>query len=208
MSKKLPAIPVHIVDDDADVRLSVSFMLRGEGHECTLHESGEQFLDVVADLEPGCILLDLHLGDGDGLDIQRRLADRGISMPVVLMTGHGDVSTAVKAMKLGAIDFIQKPFGKADLMTALKAAGELVGQTTQMDGERAEAQQLIELLSPRERQVLDGLAHGQHNKTIAFELGISPRTVEIHRANAMRKLEVRTLPEMLHIAFQAGVMEG
>lgn len=205
MSKKLSAIPVHIVDDDPDVRLSVSFMLRGEGHECTLHESGEKFLEAADDLEPGCILLDLYLQDCSGLEIQSRLAERGISMPVVLMTGHGDVTTAVQAMKLGAIDFIQKPFAKADLITALKAADELVSQISEVEDERAEAQHLMELLSPRERQVLDGLANGHHNKTIAFELGISPRTVEIHRANAMRKLEVRTLPEMLRIAFQASV---
>lgn len=197
---------VHIVDDDADVLQSLSFMLGGEGFTCTTHLSGEAFLAALPELEEGCILLDLKMELASGLDVQLKLAELGRDLPVIMMTGHGSVDSAVAAMKLGAIDFIQKPFGKADLMVALEAAHEKLATPERDHQGRTEACRLMDALSPRERQVVDGLAHGQPNKNIAYELGISPRTVEIHRANAMRKLEVRTLPGLLHIAFQAGIM--
>lgn len=199
-------LTVHIVDDDPDVLQSLSFMLGGDGIRTTTHETGEAFLKALPKLELGCILLDLKLGMTDALEIQQQLVAMGVDMPVVVMTGHGSVSAAVAAMKLGAIDFIQKPFGKADLMAALEIARERLETHSDDSQDLAEAQRLMDSLSPRERQVVAGLAHGQHNKNIAYDLGISPRTVEIHRANAMRKLEAKTLPDLLHIAFQAGVM--
>ena len=202
----LPDLTVHIVDDDPDVLQSLTFMLGGDGIRTTTHETAEGFLKALPQLEPGCVLLDLKLGRDDGLEVQRRLLDSGHAMPVVVMTGHGSVPSAVTAMKLGAIDFIQKPFGKADLMAALDLAREQLEKRDEGSLDEAAARRLLDTLSPRERQVVDGLVHGQPNKNIAYDLGISPRTVEIHRANAMRKLEAKTLPEMLHIAFQAGIM--
>jgi two-component system, LuxR family, response regulator FixJ len=200
-------MPVHIVDDDPEMVASVRFLLRAEGVPCTSHDSAEALLDALPSLDRGCILLDLKLGGMSGLELQRELHARGCDLPVVIMTGHGDVSSAVAAMKEGAIDFIQKPFAKAELVTAIEAAWKrAVGPTG--SGERDKAIALVETLSPRERQVLAGLVHGKANKIIAHELSISPRTIEIHRAHAMRKLKAKSLPEMLHTAFLAGVMDG
>lgn len=198
---------VHIVDDDPMVRKSVAFMLATEEIETTQHESAEAFLAALPDLGEGCLLLDLRLGETSGLDLQRQLHDMGKQMPVVVMTGHGDVPTAVAAMKEGAIDYLQKPFTKTQVITALQTACNRMVEESRSDAERDNAIRLLEQLSPREHQVITGLAHGKSNKNIAFDIGISPRTVEIHRANAMKKLSVRTLPDMLHVAFLAGVMD-
>lgn len=198
---------VHIVDDDPMVRKSVAFMLATEDIETTQHESAEAFLAALPDLDDGCLLLDLRLGETSGLELQRQLHEMGKQMPVVVMTGYGDVPTAVAAMKEGAIDYIQKPFTKAQVIAALQQACNRMVEETRSDAERDNAVRLLEQLSPREHQVVTGLAHGKSNKNIAFDIGISPRTVEIHRANAMKKLSVRTLPDMLHVAFLAGVMD-
>lgn len=199
---------VHIVDDDPAVLQSLFFMLRTEEIECTSHSSAEDLLQALDGLADGPILLDLRLGGMSGQELQRELHRRDCHMPVVIITGHGDVASAVATMKEGAIDFLQKPFSKSELMDALEAAEGAMEQDLHEPAAKAEACQMVEQLSPRERQVLEGLAHGKANKTIAFDLGISPRTIEIHRANAMKKLNVRTLPDMLHLAFLAGVMDG
>ncbi|WP_337190132.1 response regulator transcription factor [Alteraurantiacibacter aestuarii] len=198
---------MHIVDDDEMVRRSLAFMLASEGLQTTQHDSAASFLAALPELEEGCLLLDLRLGDANGIDLQRRLHENGSVMPVVIMTGQADVSSAVAAMKEGAVDFLEKPFSKADLLTALRSACERLAREQKGDIERDNARHLMEQLSPRERQVLKGLARGKANKNIAFDLGISPRTVEIHRSNAMRKLNVRSLPELLHLAFRAGEMD-
>lgn len=200
-------LPIHIIDDDQDLIESLGFLLRAEGIACTTHESAEQFLAALPTLEPGCILLDLRLDGMQGLDLQQDLHRRGCMMPVVMMSGHADVASAVAAMKEGATDFIQKPFTKSELLAAVAEAGRRMDEMLRADQDRIKARQLIETLSLRERQVVAGLAHGKPNKTIAFDIGISPRTIEIHRANAMRKLNVRTLPDMLHLAFLAGLMD-
>lgn len=200
-------MPVHIVDDDPAVVQSVAFMLKAEGIDTTAHEGAEQLLEALPGLEPGCILLDLRLCGMSGLELQRLLHDHGCAMPVVMMTGHGSVDSAVAAMKEGAIDFIQKPFAKADLMAALDCATRRLTQRDRQDDDKAQAETKICTLSLRERQVVSGLARGNPNKVIAYDLGISPRTVEIHRSNAMKKLEVRTLPDLLHVAFLAGLMD-
>jgi two-component system response regulator FixJ len=139
----------------------------------------------------------------DGLEVQQALRDRGISLPVIIMTGHGDVTLAVQAMKAGAIDFIEKPFEKAELLAALDQAFERLARSKAAKERAKDASVRLQALTPREREVLDGLAEGLPNKTIAYDLGISPRTVEIHRANLMTKLEVRSLSEALRIAFAA-----
>lgn len=196
---------VHIVDDEDAIRRSAGFMLKKSGFTVTPWVSGVEFLKHVKNAEQGCILLDVRMPEMDGLEVQQQLSERGVSMPVVVLTGHGDVSIAVRAMKAGAVDFIEKPFEKAVLLTAIESAFERLADTEGRASRAADAAVLIAGLSAREQDVLKGLAQGLPNKTIAYDLGISPRTVEVHRANLMTKLGVRSLSEALRIAFSAGV---
>lgn len=198
---------VYVVDDDEAIRRSLSFMLRTSGHKVDLFTQGEEFLKVVARLEPGCVLLDIRMPGMDGLEVQQALAEHGVTLPVIIMTGHGDVALAVRAMKAGAIDFIEKPFEKATLMSALEQGFARLGESDVRRLRAQEAATRLEALTPRERDVLKGLVEGLPNKSIAYDLGISPRTVEIHRANLMTKLEVKSLSEALRIAFAAGLGE-
>lgn len=196
---------VHIVDDEESIRRSASFMLRTSGFSATTFASGTAFLREVKSVEPGCILLDVRMPEMDGLAVQRELASRGIGMPVIVLTGHGDVTTAVEAMRNGAIDFIEKPFEKAQLLRALDVGfHKLEHRHEQLDSAR-EASVRVAALTPRERDILRGLVRGHPNKTIAYDLGISPRTVEVHRANVMSKLEVHSLSDALRLAFAAGL---
>lgn len=194
---------VHLVDDDEAIRRSVGFMLKTSGYHVRSYESGVELLKGAANLEPGCILLDIRMPGMDGLEVQASLRDRGVTLPVIIMTGHGDVSLAVQAMKAGAVDFIEKPFEKAVLLSAIEHGVERLKQSAANHERADEAAVRLQVLTPREREVLDGLAKGLPNKTIAYDLGISPRTVEIHRANVMSKLAVRSLSEALRIAFAA-----
>jgi two-component system response regulator FixJ len=197
--------PIYVVDDDEAIRRSLSFLLKTSGYAVRLFEGGTVFLKDAAGLEPGCVLLDVRMPDIDGLEVQRELRARGVMLPVVIMTGHGDIDMAVAAMKAGASDFIEKPFEKAALLGCVEAARR-VAVADRGAGARAEdARARLNVLTDREREVLDGLVEGLPNKTIAFDLGISPRTVEIHRANLMQKLEVKSLAEALRIAFHAGL---
>jgi two-component system response regulator FixJ len=197
---------VHLVDDDDAVRRSVSFMLKTSGYEVRSYASGAELLKEAKSLDVGCILLDIRMPGMDGLEVQQALKEAGVSLPVIIMTGHGDVPLSVKAMKAGAIDFIEKPFEKGTLLSALEQ-GLAVLQRSGDSRERAKSAAVrLQVLTPREREVLDGLAEGLPNKTIAYDLGISPRTVEIHRANVMNKLGVRSLSEALRLAF--AVQEG
>ena len=194
---------VHLVDDDEAIRRSVGFMLKTSGFHVRTYESGFDLLKSASNLEPGCVLLDIRMPGMDGLEVQATLRDKGVTLPVIIMTGHGDVTLAVQAMKSGAIDFIEKPFEKAVLLSAIEHGVERLKRSA-ADVERAdEAAVRLQALTAREREVLDGLAKGLPNKTIAYDLGISPRTVEIHRANVMSKLGVRSLSEALRIAFAA-----
>lgn len=198
---------VHLVDDDEAIRRSAGFMLKTSGFRVETYETGVQLLRKVRSLEPGCILLDIRMPEMDGLEVQRELRDAGCMLPVVIMTGHGDVSVAVQAMKAGAVDFIEKPFDKQSLLSSLEAARGRLEVASTMESRGEEARQRLNVLTPRERDVLTGLVQGLPNKTIAYDLGISPRTVEIHRANLMEKLAVRSLSEALRIAFAAGLGE-
>ncbi len=195
---------VYLVDDEEAIRRATAFMLRSAGMHVESYESGDDFLRAARSLDPGCVLLDIRMPGTDGLDVQDALAAQGITMPVIIMTGHGDISAAVRAMKAGAIDFLEKPFEKAVLLAAIERAAALLEQSDLRHIRAAEAQARLNILTPREREVLDGLIDGLPNKTIAFDLGISPRTVEIHRANLMAKLGVKSLSEALRIAFMAG----
>ncbi|MCW3797913.1 response regulator [Sphingomonas sp. BN140010] len=196
---------VHLVDDDEAIRRSASFMLKTSGFRVLSYESGVDLLKTVRALEPGTILLDIRMPQMDGLEVQRALQEQGCKLPVVIMTGHGDVTVAVQAMKAGAVDFIEKPFDKQTLLGSLEAANERLSNSRAQSSRLGDAQVRLNALTPRERDVLLGLVKGLPNKTIAYDLGISPRTVEIHRANLMDKLEVRSLSEALRIAFAAGL---
>jgi len=196
---------IHLVDDDEAIRRSASFMLRTSGYLVKTHESGVQFLNNVDRIEPGCILLDVRMPGMDGIEVQQALRERGIFLPVIVMTGHGDVNVAVQAMKAGAVDFIEKPFEKASLLSALEEGFNRLDQAGKRTERSEEAKARLEVLTAREREVLNGLVEGHPNKSIAYDLGISPRTVEIHRANVMTKLGVASLSEALRIAFAAGL---
>ena len=199
---------VHLVDDDEAIRRSVGFMLKTSGFHVRTYDSGVELLKSGANLEPGCILLDIRMPGMDGLEVQAALRDKGITLPVIIMTGHGDVSLAVQAMKAGAVDFIEKPFEKAVLLSAIEHGVERLKRSSANLDRADEAAVKLQALTPREREVLDGLAKGLPNKTIAYDLGISPRTVEIHRANVMSKLGVRSLSEALRLAFAAQDNQG
>lgn len=201
MDKRL----VHIVDDEEALRRSTSYALKTSGYSVKTWTSGAAFLKEVRQVEVGCILLDIRMPDVDGIEVQRILAERGVTMPVVIMTGHGDVSTAVRAMRAGAVDFLEKPFDKASLLRAIEMAFERLENRAGAAARAAEAEVIIGALTPRERDVIEGLAQGLPNKTIAYDLGISSRTVEVHRANLMVKLGVRSLSDALRIAFAAGL---
>jgi two-component system response regulator FixJ len=194
---------VHVVDDDASVRRSVAFMLKTSGHQVQTYESGADLLKSSSRLEQGCILLDIRMPGMDGLEVQQALQQRGVGLPVIIMTGHGDVALAVKAMKAGAVDFIEKPFEKVALISSLDEGFQRLSHKEITGERRKDAELKLQALTGREREVLDGLAQGLPNKTIAYDLAISPRTVEIHRANLMTKLGVRSLSEALRIAFAA-----
>jgi len=194
---------VHLVDDDEAIRRSVGFMLKTSGFNVRTYDSGLQLIKAAAGLETGCILLDIRMPGMDGLEVQKALRDKGVTLPVIIMTGHGDVSLAVQAMKAGAVDFIEKPFEKAVLLSGIEHAMERLKRSAASQERAGEAIVRLQALTRREREVLEGLAKGLPNKTIAYDLGISPRTVEIHRANVMSKLGVRSLSEALRIAFAA-----
>jgi two-component system response regulator FixJ len=167
------------------------------------YESGLELLSKARDLDEGCILLDIRMPGMDGLEVQQALQEKGVRLPVVIMTGHGDVGLAVRAMKAGAVNFIEKPFEKELLLSSLEEGYRRLTQKEVTQDQGRDAAIRLHALTPRERDVLDGLANGLPNKTIAYDLGISPRTVEIHRANLMSKLEVRSLSEALRLAFAA-----
>jgi two-component system, LuxR family, response regulator FixJ len=188
---------------DAAVRRSVGFMLKTSGHEVRAYESGLELLKNASNLDDGCILLDIRMPGMDGLEVQQALQQKGVRLPVIIMTGHGDVGLAVKAMKAGAVDFIEKPFEKAVLISSIEEGFRRLSRREATGDRKKDADVRLQALTPRERDVLDGLAEGLPNKTIAYDLGISPRAVEIHRANLMAKLEVRSLSEALRIAFAA-----
>ncbi len=196
---------IHLVDDDEAIRHSASFMLRHAGFRVKTYPDGLAFLEQAAGAAKGCILLDVQMPGMDGLDVQDALNARGIAMPVIVLTGHGDVAVAVRAMKAGAVDFVEKPYAKQTLVDALTRAFERLESRRKTDVQADEARGLIERLTAREKEVLTGLVDGQTNKSIAETLDISPRTVEIHRANLMEKLDAPSLSTVLRIAFAAGV---
>lgn len=200
-----PKRTVHLVDDEDSIRKSAGFMLKTSGFALQTYASGIAFLKAVKTAEPGCILLDVRMPGMDGLEVQEVLAERGITMPVIVLTGHGDVGIAVRVMKAGAVDFLEKPFEKSALLASIGVAFSRLDKSDARSLREAEARVRVAVLTPREREVLIGLANGFPNKTIAYDLDISTRTVEVHRANLMTKLEVHSLSDALRIAFAAGL---
>lgn len=196
---------VHVVDDDDAVRRSLDFMLRSAGYRVQRWEDGIAFLKGVDRAQPACVLLDVRMPVMDGLAVQAAMSEQGINLPVIVLTGHGDISIAVRAMQGGAVDFLEKPFNRERLLEAIDVAhNQLDDKEAQHQRERW-AKTQVGALTEREREVLEGLACGYPNKTIAYDLGISSRTVEVYRANAMTKLEVTNFADALRVAFAAGM---
>jgi two-component system, LuxR family, response regulator FixJ len=192
---------VHIIDDDDAIRDSLQFLLSTASLEVAAHESAADFLEGLAQSGADCILTDVRMPGMSGIELLRHLKRQGNEVPIIVMTGHGDVALAVEAMKAGAFDFLEKPFSDDQVLNAVRAAIDDWRGAQDQDRRRRELKAAVEALSARERQVLDGLIEGHPNKTIAYDLGISPRTVEIYRANLMTKLGASSLSDVIRIAF-------
>jgi two-component system, LuxR family, response regulator FixJ len=195
---------VHVIDDDEAVRRSLDFLLRSARFKTRTYENALSFLNALPDIPSGCIVTDVKMPEMSGVELLRYLRQKNLRMPVIIITGHADVPMAVEAMKSGASDFLEKPFDDEVLLNAVRSALAAVENASQREIERAELQQRFASLSRREREVLEGLVAGKPNKTIAYELGISPRTVEIYRANVMTKMRAVSLSELVRMTLIAG----
>ncbi len=197
---------IFIVDDDDAVRDSLELLLRSSGFETIVaYASARDFLAEAAPMPGECLLLDVRMPDMDGLELQEELNRRGIKLPVIIMTGHGDVPISVRAMKAGAMDFIEKPFSDELLVDCVRRARRQAEEARREGAEVEDVRRRLQILTPREREVLQGMIAGQPNKLIAHALGISPRTVEIHRARVMVKMATRSLSALVRMALAAGI---
>jgi two-component system, LuxR family, response regulator FixJ len=199
---------IYVVDDDHMIRQSLDFFLSTAGYHPRQFSSGIDFLGAVPKLPPGCVVLDIRMPDMDGLQVMREMADMLDRYPVIVMTGHGDIATAVTAMQLGAFDFLEKPYEEAVLIQAIEGAFDRLDRDKTALEERSRSRAAIESLTLRERDVLNGLAAGHPNKVIAEMLGLSVRTVEMHRASMMHRLGIRTLGDALRIYHLAHRLEA
>jgi two-component system response regulator FixJ len=197
---------VHVIDDDEAVRRSLDFLLQSAHFKTRTYETALAFLNTLPDIPSGCIVTDVKMPEMSGIELLRHLRKKNLRMPVIIITGHADVPMAVDAMKSGAADFLEKPFDDDVLLMAVRAALASAENVKERENEKAELQRRFELLSKREREVLEGLVVGKPNKTIAFDLGISPRTVEIYRANVMTKMRAVSLSELVRMTMIAGVL--
>ena len=200
-------IVVHIVDDEEVVRNSLAFLLSGAGFAVRVHESATDFLAIAGNIRNGCLITDLRMPDMSGVELLRRLRENGTLLPAIVITGHGDVQMAVEAMKNGALDFIEKPFSDDVLIDSISRAVSHAVERVQNAAAVEQIRQRLGSLSEREMQVLKGVVAGQPNKTIAFDLGISPRTVEIYRANVMTKTGAGSLSDLVRMALLAELMK-
>ena len=199
---------VHIIDDDEGLRESLAFLLRSAALEVRSFDSAKAFLEVLPDAAPGCVITDVRMPDMSGIELLRRLKELKIGVPVIVITGHGDIALAVEAMKIGAADFFEKPFDDDLLVASVHAALQQQQDQTKRGIERAEIEHRIATLSPREKDTLAGLIEGRANKQIAFDLGISPRTVEIYRANLMNKMQADSLSGLVRMALLADMLSS
>jgi two-component system response regulator FixJ len=200
------SVAVHVIDDDEAVRQSLAFLLRANEIEVQTYESGTAFLGVAPQLKSGCVITDVRMPEMSGIELLRRLKELKLFLPVIVITGHGDVPLAVEAMKFGAADFLEKPFDDEVLLAAVRSALNRQDSDSKRQAERAAIDDRLAALSNREREVLEGLVAGRANKQIAFDLGISPRTVEIYRANLMTKMQAASLSELVRMALTAGLL--
>jgi two-component system response regulator FixJ len=191
---------IHLIDDDEALRESVAFLLRAADFEVKGFSSAQAFLASLPDSSLSCVITDVRMPDMSGIELIRRLKDLKVDVPVIVITGHGDVALAVEAMKLGATDFFEKPFNDDLLLASVRGALQEQAHHTKRHAERAEIEQRLARLSAREKDVLTGLIEGRANKQIAFDLGISPRTVEIYRANLMTKMQADSLSDLVRMA--------
>ena len=199
---------VHVIDDDDAVRDSLEFLLSTAKIEVRTYDSATSFLNALPSDATGCVVTDVRMPGMSGVDLLRQLKARGSTMPVIVITGHGDIQLAVEAMKIGAADFLEKPFDDEVLLASVKAALGRLEKDAQRESERADLSNRLATLSAREREVLEGLVAGKANKVIAFDLGISPRTVEIYRAHVMTKMNAGSLSELVRMALMAGVLNA
>lgn len=199
---------VHVVDDDDAVRDSLAFLLRTARIDARTYDSASAFLDALPGADSGCIVTDVRMPGISGIDLLHQLKARGSTMPVIVITGHGDIPLAVEAMKLGAVDFLEKPFDDDVLLASVKSALGRFEQEAQREAERSELRARVAALTSREQDVLHGLVAGKSNKIIAFDLGISPRTVEIYRAHVMTKMNAGSLSELVRMALLADVLKS
>ena len=196
---------IYIVDDDEAVRDSLSLLLEARGHTVRSFASAPEFLAAMPSLRPGCLIADIRMPEMDGLELQQRLIERAMPFPLIVITGHGDVPLAVRAMKAGAVDFIEKPFAAETILNSAAAALMRLAEPGYRDSQAADAAARLALLTPREREVLHGVLAGLPNKSIAYDLAISPRTVEAHRARVMDKMGARSLSELIRMGLAAGL---
>jgi two-component system, LuxR family, response regulator FixJ len=198
---------VYVIDDDDAMRDSLDFLLGAADFHVTLFESAQNFLNALPTIDFGCVVSDVRMPGVDGIELLKRLKAGGSLFPVVIMTGHGDVPLAVEAMKLGAMDFLEKPFEDDRLIGMIEAALKQAEPDVKSETVTAEIRSRIASLSPRERQVMDGLIAGLSNKLIAREYDISPRTIEVYRANVMTKMQAASLSELVRLAMRGGVFK-
>lgn len=194
---------VHVIDDDEAMRDSLSFMLEAANYKCITYDSAIAFLEALRGLAPGCVVTDIRMPEMSGLELVRGLRERSLSLPIIVITGHADVPLAVEAMKAGVADFIEKPFDDEVFLKAVRQAMAQEADQQAARDARSEVLAKIESLSGRERDVLDGLVTGRSNKVIAFDLGISPRTIEIYRANLMTKMGASGLSDLIRMTLLA-----
>lgn len=197
---------VHVIDDDEALRDSLTFLLRTARLDVLSYPSATAFLEALPEANLSCVITDVRMPGMSGIDLLRRLRERKISVPVIVITGHGDIPLAVEAMRIGAIDFLEKPFDDEVLIASVKTALRQKEGEVKRHGERAEIEGRLAALSNRERDVLGGLVAGRANKQIAFDLGISPRTVEIYRANLMDKMQAGSLSDLVRMALIVGML--
>jgi two-component system, LuxR family, response regulator FixJ len=196
---------VHVIDDDEAARDALRFLLEAAKLTARTYESAAAFLSRLSELESGCIITDVRMPEMSGIELLQRLRSVAVRLPVIVITGHGDIALAVEAMKLGAVDFFEKPYDDEALLASIKAALARREDDSQRESTKTEIKRRILDLSQRERQVLEGLVAGQPNKNIAVDLNISPRTVEIYRANVMTKMRAASLSELVRMALLAGI---
>ncbi|HLG83772.1 MAG TPA: response regulator FixJ [Bradyrhizobium sp.] len=197
---------VYVIDDDEAMRDSLNFLLDSAGYKVSLFETATSFLEALPGLEFGCVISDVRMPGIDGIELLKRMKAAGNRFPILIMTGHGDVPLAVEAMKLGAVDFLEKPFEDERLQAMIEGAIRQADTTARTEAVAQDIAARIASLSPRERQVMDGLIAGLSNKLIAREYDISPRTIEVYRANVMTKMQANSLSELVRLAMRAGLL--